>query len=516
MSYYLIGMMGCGKTTLSKKLSEILDKPNIDIDEQIQYNENKSISNIFKCKGEEYFRELESNILFKTSNLDGFVSCGGGIILRKKNRSFLKKKNTIFLFVDPKLLIERIDVTKRPILKGQKDNLLNIWEQRKNYYDYCGTKIDLTNLTINESVASILYYIQKKLKLYSNDLFQKYHLYSNIFPISKKYKLSIISENVNKIYGEKITNKKIILPNGEKAKSIKSLEKIYSYFIKEKINKNDIICGIGGGTITDITSFAASTFKRGICFDLFPTTLIGQIDASLGGKTGINYESIKNAIGNFSLPNNVYIDVMSLFSLEDKNYYDGIFEALKMYLIDGKEFDNFINNSNKIYLKNYSFLISVLKECTLYKLKIVNEDYYDKGIRNILNFGHSFGHALESSYNYSHGEAVAWGMLAEMNFLIYCINNNYLSNVHSFLYLNKKNIISTYEKIKYFISLFLDKNLLNKKINKKNFYSALINDKKIINKNIIRMPIIYKPGKYYFIEMEFSIIKNWLREGIIL
>ena len=172
-------------------------------------------------------------------------------------------------------------------------------------------------------------------------------------------------------------------------------------------SKKDTLIAFGGGTITDLTGYVASTYKRGINFINVPTTTLAMIDASVGGKNALNMKDIKNAIGTIYSPVKVLVGIDSLSTLDERNYNNGLFEALKMGAILDKElFNSFVNNSYKENIEE------IIAKSILLKKQIVEQDEDEKGLRKILNFGHTIGHAIELENDLLHGEAIANGMLA--------------------------------------------------------------------------------------------------------
>ena len=494
MKIFFVGMPGSGKSTIAKKLSDILGFKIFDIDKIIEEKENISIKDMFFKYGERYFRKLEKETLFNLKEENSIIATGGGIILDSENRDYMKKNKTIFLYVEPNKLFERINDDSRPLLVGNKEKIFDLWQERKKFYNIF-EKVDISCLSIDETIAQIMYKIVPAEKFYMKNNFQNITFVTQGFKHIEESKIVFLSESVNRIYGEKIKNEIIILPDGEKVKSVDCLNKIYDVFLDKNISRNDYISAIGGGTITDVLSYAASTFKRGLKYKLFPTTLLAQIDAAIGGKTGINYRGIKNIIGNFSLPNETIIDVLSIYSLSDDLYYDGIIEALKMFLIKGETFDYFINNIDLLKKRNFEFLKSMINYCIESKLEIVSQDFNDLGKRNILNIGHTFGHAFESLTNFSHGKAVAWGILKEIEFLEKNLNLKF----------------DYYDKIYYFIKEIIPKDVFDKKINPQIFMEKLTKDKKSQKNNFVMIPFIKNVGEHNFTKIEYEKIFNWIK-----
>ena len=212
---------------------------------------------------------------------------------------------------------------------------------------------------------------------------------------------------------------KIIIPAGEKEKNIETVKKIWKKMFKFGLDRKSLLINLGGGVICDMGGFAASTFMRGIEFINIPTTLLAQVDASVGGKTGIDFESIKNAIGVFKKPSAVIIDIATLETLPKRELIAAFAEIIKHGVISGREHFDLVT-SKKPEEFSHEELITIIKESIKIKSKIVKKDPKESGLRKILNFGHTIGHAIESlSWRTDkpllHGEAVAIGMMIESN-----------------------------------------------------------------------------------------------------
>lgn len=241
----------------------------------------------------------------------------------------------------------------------------------------------------------------------------------------KNAKVIIITdENVHQLWVEDLISNTpalfhadiIELPAGEETKNIDFCTQIWKTLADYKIKRSDLIINFGGGVITDFGGFIASTYKRGIRFISIPTTLLAQIDASLGGKTGINLDHQKNLIGTFSLADYVFIDDKYLSTLNHVELLSGFAEMLKHGVIyDKNHWDNLIGIKKDVNVNNISPFIY---DSVNIKHQIVTQDPKEKSIRKLLNFGHTIGHAIEGillieNNLYPHGYAVAWGMIIE-------------------------------------------------------------------------------------------------------
>lgn len=204
------------------------------------------------------------------------------------------------------------------------------------------------------------------------------------------------------------------LPDGEAHKTVSSYEHILSAALEHKHERSTVFVALGGGVVGDMTGFAAATFLRGVDFIQIPTTLLSQVDSSVGGKTGINHPMGKNLIGAFHQPIAVIIDTATLDTLPDREYAAGMAEVIKYGLIaDANFFDYLIHHIDALLMRDEVLLADVIERCCAIKADIVKRDEREGGVRAILNFGHTFGHAIEKEQGFGvwlHGEAVAAGM----------------------------------------------------------------------------------------------------------
>ena len=231
----------------------------------------------------------------------------------------------------------------------------------------------------------------------------------------------ITDENVDKYYGDKVKDeldkagyktRKMVLTPGEETKSFSTLPSIYNELLDFKLTRKELIITLGGGVIGDLGGFAASTFLRGVSFVQIPTSLLAQVDSSVGGKVAVDLEKGKNLVGSFYQPKAVFIDPDVLNTLPEKFYKDGMAEVIKYGCIKDRDFFYMLKSlkSREEVMNNIE---DILYKCCYIKKSVVERDEKDLGERMLLNFGHTLGHAIEKYYNftgYSHGEAVAIGM----------------------------------------------------------------------------------------------------------
>lgn len=223
----------------------------------------------------------------------------------------------------------------------------------------------------------------------------------------------ITDSNIVRIYKDFLENKQVIVvAAGDKNKNLTTMDYIYEQLIGFGADRKSFIIGFGGGMITDIAGFAASTYMRGIRFGFISTSLLGIVDASVGGKNGVNHNSFKNMIGNFNQPEFVIIDSVFLKTLPQDEFINGMAEAIKHYLIaDENGFEKYEKNVIKFLENRYYDLNDFLCEQVKIKIDVVNKDEKESGERKKLNFGHTFGHAIEKLTGMKHGFAISIGMV---------------------------------------------------------------------------------------------------------
>ena len=259
-------------------------------------------------------------------------------------------------------------------------------------------------------MKKIINYPNKKTTLNICEGFTKEFL--NNLSNNRKYCI-ITDSNLYKFYKDLLTpnNENIflyILPAGEQNKSFSNYLDIINTLSANNFNRKDMIISFGGGLISDLSLFVASTYQRGMEITLIPTTLLAMVDASIGGKCGVNHKEYKNQIGTFYFPCEIIIDLNLLNTLPKDEFNNGFSEIIKYALIKDQEM--YYQIINEDYL-----LIELIERCIQIKIDIISEDIYDQNLRKLLNFGHTYGHILESKSNYKikHGHAIAIGMYKE-------------------------------------------------------------------------------------------------------
>lgn len=273
----------------------------------------------------------------------------------------------------------------------------------------------------------------KKYPVFITNNFDSINLYLDEHKINEKI-LIVTDQKIDELYSKeflsRLKNKNPIvfkMKEGEHSKNLETISSIYDTCFHNNFTRSSAIIALGGGVIGDTAGFAASTYMRGIKFIQVPTTIIADVDSSIGGKVGVNFQGIKNLIGAFYHPEFIYINTSVLRTLEKRQVVSGIAEVIKYAILFDSTFFNYLEeNSTGLLNLESDRLKYVIKKCINMKLKAIQNDIHDRNERQILNFGHTLGHVIESisSHGVYHGEAIALGMMYE------CILSN-ISNILS-------------------------------------------------------------------------------------
>ncbi len=444
----LVGMMGAGKTTVGKLLAKQLGKTFIDSDEEIQRRTGVTIPHIFDVEGEAGFRTRESGVIQELLKLDNIVlATGGGAIISPQNRAMMKQNGlVVYLKSSVHDLWQRTRHDhNRPLLQTEnpRARLQDLHDQRDPLYMEAA---DVIIHTGKQSVQILLERLQNKLEELkqmpkSENTMQTLnvglaersypiHIGSGLLSrielllphIPQKRTVIVSNTTVAPLYLQQLTEglrangvevQSIILPDGEQYKSGESLNTIYDALLSARSERGTPLIALGGGVIGDITGYAAATYLRGVPFIQIPTTLLSQVDSSVGGKTGINHPLGKNMIGAFYQPRVVLADTTTLDTLPDKELRAGMAEVIKYGLIRDLPFLEWLEaNIDKLLARDTSSLQYAIARSCQNKAEVVGADERESGERALLNLGHTFGHAIENGMGYGvwlHGEGVAAG-----------------------------------------------------------------------------------------------------------
>lgn len=462
---FLFGLSGSGKSTVGRILAERLDIPLFDIDALIEQECGERIHSIFVRHGEEYFRGCESRLLAQVArNRNGaVVATGGGIIVRQENRSLLAESGVrVCLSVDPETALERLKAQQaaalargelpeiRPLLAGSNPlaTLETLLATRSAWYEeadiICSTQDKSAERVAQEVIAQLIG-------------FGHFHSPDSLPPIVRQvhvgegydavvdwgglgrlaYYLSqlqlplrvflVTDSNVGDLYAQAVMRNLVsggfepylyTVPAGEASKSQSQLSAIYDWLIEHHAERREAIVALGGGVVGDLAGYAAATYLRGVPLVQIPTSLLAQVDAAIGGKTGINHTRGKNLIGAFYQPRLVLADPATLLTLPVRERTEGWAEVVKYGIILDTELFTQLEAHADI-LREFShlpaaLLCQIVARCIDLKASVIEQDEREQGRRAILNYGHTVAHALENIAGYGkwlHGEAVSLGMV---------------------------------------------------------------------------------------------------------
>lgn len=428
----IYGPSGTGKTTIGQLIAESLNLPFSDLDIEIETHSGQKIPDIFARDGEAAFREMERTELEQQLKQGGVISLGGGALTHAPTRALAEAQNShiLLLKADPDIMLARLQTdtsNPRPLLQGDPYKKLKaMLERRGAHYAEFPLQLDTSHLTPVEAAwqAQILlgmFCVKGMGKEY--DVRVTPGLLDSIGAEMAARGLKgpialVCDENVGKLYAKRAeeaistagyTVKTITVPAGEEHKTLRTVEKMWAGFLAAGIERGSTIVALGGGVLGDLTGFAAAMWLRGAAWVNVPTSLLAMCDSSLGGKTGADLPEGKNLVGAFHPPTLVLADPEVLATLPEEELRNGMAEVLK---------HGIISDPILLELKGFedkSGFTEIVRRSMAVKIQVIQEDPYEKGLRQALNLGHTVGHAVElvSGFKLKHGEAVAIGMVAE-------------------------------------------------------------------------------------------------------
>jgi len=446
----LCGFMGSGKSAVGARLAAALEYPFIDLDMEIARQEGEAVDRIFARRGEGYFRARERELGLESLQYDcGVIALGGGALQDDELRAAVRSRSyLIYLKADPRTLYERTQQSAgRPLLLGI-DSYEEFLEVHERYMAERRPAYELADLTIavdTQPVAKVVAQIVSKLKAEPDTRTISVAVASQAYPVyvddgilarlgafctdsglSPRATL-VTSEPLWHLYGEKAQAslhnygfevRRILIPDGEQAKNLSEVALIYQALADARHERGDPVIALGGGTVGDVAGFAAATYLRGVPVVQVPTTLLAQVDSAIGGKTGVNLKHGKNLVGAFWQPRLVVCDTHLCASLPRRQVASGLAEVVKYGCISrpallemvGERLTQLLNEPVRVDPDMVALSVAA-------KAEVVAADEREADRRRMLNFGHTFGHALEATLGYEkllHGEAVALGMLVAL------------------------------------------------------------------------------------------------------
>ena len=417
---------------MGRILARNLKLPFVDLDRAVESSAGRSIPQIMGQQGEEGFRDLETSALKKViKQSESVIALGGGALLRNQNRSLVETHGTVLLLMaELETLFRRLNESsrQRPLLAGGLlEKLSSLLEIRKGHYDSFPWRVKVDQGTAEENARRA----QIVLGRFHLSAMGEYDvIVENIEQVATllssralKTPFIVTDENVA-FHAEKVVtslNKTgavppvLAIPAGESFKNLNTVSFLWKSFLSHGLDRTSTVIALGGGVIGDMAGFAASTYMRGINWVGIPTTLLSIVDASLGGKTGIDLPEGKNLVGSFHPPKLVLADPQLLTTLPEREFIAGLAEVIKHGIISDPELFNLCAGGVNYIRESLELIV---KRAMAVKIKIIEEDPYEQGIRACLNLGHTVGHAVElaSKFQLRHGEAVAIGLVTEARY----------------------------------------------------------------------------------------------------
>ena len=451
----LIGPSGSGKSSVSALLAAELGYDCVDTDSLIEERVGMPVFEIFARIGEPAFRALETETLKEACARRGVVvATGGGIVLKPENWEIFRPGSAVIgLMAEPETLVERIDAQTedgdgssiRPLLAGNPiERIRGQLAVRGPLYAEADITVDTEGQTPEDVAARVLAYVrddaQALVPRFSlagaterSDIYIQGGLIDRAAMLARRRwpksgRVWIVAdENVAGHWGNRVEQvfrdggfeaRQLIVPSGEASKSFAQVERLCREMTAERVSRRDLVVALGGGVAGDLAGLVASICLRGLSLIQMPTSLLAMVDSSVGGKTGINTEAGKNLVGTFNQPGLVLIDPEFLTTLPAEEYRSGMAEVIKHSLIQpstplgGVELRERLAALTSLSPIPESDIEEILTLNVAIKHSVVQADERESGLRMILNFGHTSGHAIEADgYRYRHGEAVGLGML---------------------------------------------------------------------------------------------------------
>ncbi len=427
----LIGFMGAGKTTVGSLVADRLGRPFIDTDREVERAAGMSIARLFEERGEGAFRELERDVVTATlQREDAVISLGGGALGDPATRAALEWADVVHLVVSFGEALRRIGGSDRPLLRS--GDVKALYDDRGALYSSAArTTVETDGRDPDEIAAEIAKHFgsasESRVRVATDPGYDVIigeglvDRIADLVPIPPgTERFAILTHPEVRVYAERVAgalsprNVGIIeVPAGEQTKSLESAGRVLESLTGLGLRRSDLILGVGGGVISDLAGFVASTYHRGISVAHVATTLLAQVDAAIGGKTAVDLPAGKNLVGTFHQPIGVVCDTTTLDTLSAEEFRSGLVEVIKAGFISEPGLLEILeSNSDALLARERALVRTIIVRAVAIKAAVVADDERETGRRAVLNYGHTVGHALEHTRNLRHGEAVSLGMVA--------------------------------------------------------------------------------------------------------
>ncbi|OLC56914.1 MAG: 3-dehydroquinate synthase [Chloroflexi bacterium 13_1_40CM_4_68_4] len=439
MYVFLTGAPGSGKTTVAPHLAKLLGARAVELDALVEQRSQRTVAQIFERDGERAFRGLERDAL--SSLPEGFawtvVSTGGGVVMDAANRERMRALGVVVgLEADLDTLARRTAEGGRPLLAGgeRRARISSLLDERRDAYADADVHVRTDAREpqhIARAIAAALV-AGRGVEVPVGDSYRVHvhagsldelgalargiNLSRRVVVVTDRALATKLGGRVTKaLAGAGIESAIVRVLVGEKAKTARSLDSLWRAFARAGLGRDDAIVALGGGSVGDLAGFAAATFARGVRWIVVPTTLLAMVDASIGGKTAVDLPEGKNLAGAFHDPALVVADPAVLTTLPARQLRSGMAEIVKSAIVADVDLVALLERiAPQLAARDESALFAAIVATARVKASIVERDPRERGDRAALNFGHTFGHALEAAggfRRYTHGEAVALGMV---------------------------------------------------------------------------------------------------------
>jgi shikimate kinase/3-dehydroquinate synthase len=417
----LTGFMGAGKSSSATRLAKTLGRPAVDTDALLEKQFGKSIPAYFTSHGEAAFREAEEAQILEelASEEPAVIALGGGALTSNKVRRALKKHLVVYLEISADDAWNRVKNSRRPLARDETAFRALFDKRQPIYEDHADAIIpNSPRGALRESLPVVRDLLARKSGPRLLWVAGKSWGYPSVFDpgvlangdlwLARRDAVTVTDSNIAKIYPW--LDEGIVIPPGETAKTLAEVESVCSQLAEREFVRGRQLAAVGGGVVGDLAGFAAAIYQRGTPFVQVPTSLVAQVDSAYGGKTGVDLPAAKNYAGAFHQPDGVLVDTDALTGLPKAELVAGYAEVIKTALISGGRLWKKISAGVDLSKPLDPWIVF---ECARTKLNVVAADERDASIRQILNLGHTIGHAIETAAGYGtlrHGEAVSIGM----------------------------------------------------------------------------------------------------------